>query len=343
MTPVCAPTAVVGAGLMGHGIAQVFACAGHLVAVQDPVAGAPATVHRRVAANLGRLGLSEEAFERISLHVRLEDALQGAAFVFEAAPEDIELKRALMEEITTFASADANVASTTSSMPVAVFSSRAAGKARVIGAHWWSPPYLIPLVEVVQGDETSAETVARTMGFLSAVGKLPVHVRKDVPGFVANRLQHALWREAMSIVRHGICDAETVDLCVKNSFGLRLAVLGPLETADLGGLDLALNIHEQILPFINRTPGPLPILRGKVAAGALGMKTGRGFRTWTEEQATAAHARLVEHLTAALAVHPLDRQAQELGDSPAPPTGRRYVIESRGARMPIRPNWLERQ
>jgi len=106
---------------------------------------------------------------------------------------------------------------------------------------------------------------------------------------------------------------------LKNSFGLRLAVLGTLETADLGGLDLALNIHEQILPFIDRTPGPLPILREKVAAGALGMKTGRGFRTWTEEQATAAHARLVERLTAALAAHPLDRQAQELGDSPAPP------------------------
>ena len=319
MTPVRAPIAVVGAGLMGHGIAQVFACAGHPVAVQDPVAEALATVPRRVAANLGRLGLSEEALERISLHTRLEDALPGAAFVFEAAPEDVELKRALMEEITTISSADAIVASTTSSMPVAVFCSRATGKARVIGAHWWNPPYLIPLVEVVQGDETSAETVARTMDLLSAVGKLPVHVRKDVPGFVANRLQHALWREAMSIVQHGICDAETVDLCVKNSFGLRLAVLGPLETADLGGLDLALSIHEQILPFIDRTPGPLPILREKVAAGALGMKTGRGFRTWTEEQATDAHARLVDHLAAALAAHPLDRQAQEAGDSPALP------------------------
>jgi len=259
-----------------------------------------------VAANLSRLGLSDEALEYISLHARLEDAVQGAAFVFEAAPEEVELKRALMEEITTIASADAIVASNTSSMPVAVFAERVADRTRVIGTHWWNPPHLIPLVEVVQGDDTSAVTVARTMDLLIAVGKLPVHLRKDVPGFVANRMQHALWREAMSIVQHGICDAETVDLCVKNSFGLRLAVLGPLETADLGGLDLALNIHEQILPFIDRTPGPLPILRDKVAAGDLGMKTGRGFRTWTEEQASAAHARLAEHLAAALATHPPD-------------------------------------
>ena len=306
MTPVRAPIAVVGAGLMGHGIAQVFACAGHPVAVHDPAAGALATVHRRVAVNLSRLGLSDEALECISLHARLEDAVQGAAFVFEAAPEEVELKRALMEEITTIASADAIVASNTSSMPVAVFAERVADRTRVIGTHWWNPPHLIPLVEVVQGDDTSAETVARTMDLLIAVGKLPVHLRKDVPGFVANRMQHALWREAMSIVQHGICDAETVDLCVKNSFGLRLAVLGPLETADLGGLDLALNIHEQVLPFIDGTPGPLPILRDKVAAGDLGMKTGRGFRTWTEEQASAAHARLAEHLAAALAARPPD-------------------------------------
>jgi 3-hydroxybutyryl-CoA dehydrogenase len=196
---------------------------------------------------------------------------------------------------------DVILASNTSSMPVAVYTPRAIHSERVIGTHFWNPPYLIPLVEVVQGEHTSAETVARTMDVLSAAGKLPVHVRKDVPGFVANRLQHALWREAMSIVQNGIADAATVDLCVKNSFGLRLAVMGPLETADLGGLDLALNIHEQILPFIERTPGPLQILRDKVAAGELGMKSGQGFLPWTEETVSAAHARLADHLIAALA------------------------------------------
>jgi len=292
---------VVGAGLMGHGIAQVFACAGHLVAVQDPYPETLATVHSRVSANLARLGLPEEALGRITVHEDLADALEGAAFVFEAAPEDVALKVRLVEEITSVVPAGVIVASSTSSMPVALYTPRAVDGRRVIGTHFWNPPYLIPLVEVVQGEHTSTETVARIMDVLSAAGKLPVHVRKDVHGFVANRLQHALWREAMSIVQLGIADAETVDLCVKNSFGLRLAVMGPLETADLGGLDLALNIHEQILPFIDRTPGPLQILRDKVAEGELGMKTGQGFLPWTEESATAAHARLADHLIAALA------------------------------------------
>jgi len=291
---------VVGAGLMGHGIAQVFACAGHPVAVYDPQPGALATVHQRVAANLGRLGLPDEALACICVHERLAEALEGAAFVFEAAPEKVDLKVRLIEEITSASLPGVIVASNTSSMPVAVYTPRAVGPERVIGTHFWNPPYLIPLVEVVQGEHTSAETVARTMAVLSTAGKLPVHVRKDVPGFVANRLQHALWREAMSIVEHGIADAETVDLCVKNSFGLRLAVMGPLETADLGGLDQVLNIHEQILPFIDRTPGPLQILCDKVAAGDLGMKSGRGFLPWTEETAAVAHARLADHLIAAL-------------------------------------------
>jgi len=293
--------AVVGAGLMGHGLAQVFACAGYPVAVYDPDPAALATVRERVAANLRRLGVSDEALARISVHERLADALEGAGFVFEAAPEDAALKVRLVAEITALAPAGAIVASNTSSMPVAVYTPQAVGAERVIGTHFWNPPYLIPLVEVVQGAETSLATVERTMNLLRTAGKLPVHVRKDVPGFVANRLQHALWREAMSIVQHGIADAETVDLCVKNSFGLRLAVMGPLETADLGGLDLALSIHEQILPFLDRTPGPLQVLRDKVAAGKLGMKTGQGFLPWTDETARAAHARLADHLIAALA------------------------------------------
>ncbi len=301
MTVERARICVVGAGLMGHGIAQVFACAGHPVAVYDSQPGALATVHERVAANLGRLGLPDEALARICVHERLAEALEGAAFVFEAAPEKVDLKVRLIEEITSAAPPGVIVASNTSSMPVAVYTPRAVGAERVIGTHFWNPPYLIPLVEVVQGERTAAATVGRTMDVLSAAGKLPVHVRRDVPGFVANRLQHALWREAMAIVQNGIADAETVDLCVKNSFGLRLAVMGPLETADLGGLDQVLNIHEQILPFIDRTPGPLQILRDKVAAGELGMKTGQGFLPWTEQTAAAAHARLADHLIAALA------------------------------------------
>jgi len=205
------------------------------------------------------------------------------------------------------------IASNTSSMPVATYAETAHGRERVIGAHWWNPPYLIPLVEVVQGAETSDATVQTTMDLLTRAGKLPVLLRKDVPGFVANRLQHALWREAMALVQDGICDAETVDLCIKNSFGLRLSVMGPLETADLGGLDMILAIHEQILPFIDRTPGPLQILKDKVSAGDLGMKTGRGFREWTPDEAAATRQRLTDHLIAALAARAAARGAAQDG------------------------------
>ncbi len=292
--------AVIGAGLMGHGIAQVFAVAGHQVAVQDPLPAALASLHERVRANLRRLGLPEEAAERITLHAELAPAVSDAAFIFEAAPEDVALKQELIETVTATAPADAVVASNTSSMPVTIYAERAHGRERVVGTHWWNPPYLIPLVEVVQGAETSPATVDKTMALLTRVGKLPVHARKDVPGFIANRLQHALWREAMALVQDGICDAETVDLCIKNSFGLRLSVMGPLETADLGGLDMILSIHEQILPYIDRTPAPLQILMDKVAAGDLGMKTGRGFYDWTAEAAAATRQRLTDHLVDAL-------------------------------------------
>ncbi|MGZ4198848.1 MAG: 3-hydroxyacyl-CoA dehydrogenase family protein [Thermoleophilia bacterium] len=292
--------AVIGAGLMGHGIAQVFACAGHDVSVQDPFPEALASLRERVAANLRLLGLPEAAVEHITPCREVADAVAEATFIFEAAPEDVALKQDLMARITTCAAPSAVIASNTSSMPVATYAETARGRERVVGAHWWNPPYLIPLVEVVQGVETSPATVEATMALLSAAGKLPVLVRKDVPGFIANRLQHALWREAIALVQNGICDAETVDLCIRNSFGLRLPVMGPLETADLVGLDMILSIHEQILPYIDRTPGPLQILVDKVEAGDLGMKSGRGFREWTPDEAAAARRRLTDHLIAAL-------------------------------------------
>ena len=136
----------------------------------------------------------------------------------------------------------------------------------------------------------------KTMVLLAAVGKQPAHVRKDVPGFVANRLQHALWREAIAMVEEGICDAATLDHCVKTSFGLRLPVLGPLENADLVGLDLTLDIHRTMIPELDRSAGPNPFLIEQVEAGKLGFKTGEGFRQWTASEQQELRERLVKHL-----------------------------------------------
>ena len=142
----------------------------------------------------------------------------------------------------------------------------------------------------------------RTMQLLTNIGKRPAHVRKDVAGFVANRLQHALWREAIAMVAEGICDAETLDECVKSSFGLRLPVLGPLENADLVGLDLTLDIHRTIIPELDRHAGPHEYLQAQVDAGRLGFKSGVGFRAWTQDEMRALRARLTEHLVASQAM-----------------------------------------
>ena len=134
------------------------------------------------------------------------------------------------------------------------------------------------------------------MELLTSVGKSPAHIVKDVPGFVANRLQHALWREAIAMVAEGVCDAATLDACVKNSFGLRLAVLGPLENADLVGLDLTLDIHRTMIPELNRDSAPNPLLEAHVAAGKLGFKSGVGFRAWSRPEMDDLRRQLTAHL-----------------------------------------------
>jgi 3-hydroxybutyryl-CoA dehydrogenase len=159
----------------------------------------------------------------------------------------------------------------------------------------------VPLVEVIGTEWTSPQAIDFTMKLHAAAGKQPAHVKKDVPGFIGNRLQHALWREAVSLVERGVCDAETVDTVIKAAFGRRLAVLGPLENADLVGTDLTLAIHQTVLPDIEHRPGPSPYLEKLVADGKLGFKSGEGFRTWTPEQQAALRAKVVQHLKKARA------------------------------------------
>ena len=288
--------AVIGAGLMGHGIAQVFAVAGHEVAVHDPFPETLATLHERVAKNLADLGLDPEALDRVRAVAELADAVADSDLIIEAAPEKLALKQALFGELEKLAPKGALLASNTSVIPIGKIAARVKSRDRVLGTHWWMPPYLIPLVEVIQAEDTSAETIAAMIDLLRSVGKIPVHVRKDVPGFIGNRLQHALWREAIALVQNGVCDAPTVDVVVKSSFGRRLAVIGPLEGADMVGTDLALDCHLNLLPDLDRTPGPLPYLKELVEAGRLGFKTGEGFRKWTPEEQAALRGRLTEHL-----------------------------------------------
>jgi 3-hydroxybutyryl-CoA dehydrogenase len=159
----------------------------------------------------------------------------------------------------------------------------------------------------VRTADVADEVVRRTMELLRSVGKRPIDCKKDVPGFVANRLQHALWREAISIVEHGIADAATVDESIRYGPGLRLPILAPMENADMVGLDLTLAIHDYILPHLEASGEPSPLLREKVAQGDLGFKSGHGFQHWTPEQAEESRRRLVSYL-----VHVLTDEQRDL-------------------------------
>jgi 3-hydroxybutyryl-CoA dehydrogenase len=290
--------AVVGAGLMGHGIAQVFALAGHDVKITDTVVSNLDTVASRIAANLRDLGDDEQAVERVQPCVDLTEAVRDADFVVEAVSENLALKQKLFAELELRVRRDAILASNTSVIPITAIMQDLIRKERALGTHWWNPPFLVPLVEVIATQWTSPQVVAWTMALHQRAGKKPAHVKKDVPGFIGNRLQHALWREAISLVEHGICDAETVDAVIKASFGRRIAVLGPLENADLVGTDLTLAIHNTVLPAIDSRPGPSPYLQGLVKDGKLGFKSGEGFRKWSAEEQAALRAKVVAHLKA---------------------------------------------
>ena len=287
---------VVGAGLMGHGIAQVFALAGHDVTITDAHKSTLDGAKARISQNLRDLGDDPNAVDRVGPVADLAECVREADYVVEAVIEDMTLKQKLFGEIEKHVRPDTILASNTSVMPITEIMKGLQRRERALGTHWWNPPFLVPLVEVIGTQWTSPQAIDFTMKLHADAGKTPAHVKKDVPGFIGNRLQHALWREAISLVERGICDAETVDSVIKAAFGRRLAVLGPLENADLVGTDLTLAIHQTVLPDIDHRPGPSPYLEKLVADGKLGFKSGEGFRKWSPEQQAALRAKMVQHL-----------------------------------------------
>jgi 3-hydroxybutyryl-CoA dehydrogenase len=289
---------IAGGGLMGHGMAYLFAAAGHQVGVYEPDSGTRTSLPLRWRQILKLFDDDETLLERISVHDRLGPAAAEAAFVFEAVPERLTLKQSIFVELEGIVAVDTVVASNSSAIPSTEIARDLKHRGRVIGTHFWNPPHLVPLVEVIQNEWTAKEVVERTMSVLRQAGKTPVHVRRDIPGFVGNRLQHALKREAIAILADGVCDAETIDTVVKQGFGARMAVLGPMEQCDLVGLDLTLDIANVLYRDLDRTPGPHAYLQAKVRDGHLGMKTGEGFRKWTTEAADAVRGELSRFLVA---------------------------------------------
>jgi 3-hydroxybutyryl-CoA dehydrogenase len=295
---------ILGAGLMGHGIAQIFAKEGYHVKMMDLkddlLENAIENIRSNLAVlaenNIGPLQDIESVISRIRTTTDMSEATAGAHFVVEAVSENLNLKQKVFHELDRLCDREAILATNTSVISITEIASKAEFRDRIVGTHFWNPPYLIPLVEVVRGDDTSNETMDQTISLLQAVGKHPVRVNRDVPGFVGNRLQHALWREAISIVENGIADASTVDECIRFGFGLRLPVLGPIENTDMVGTDLVLAIHEYILKHLESSPEPSPLLRKMVEKDNLGFKSGQGFQDWPKEKAEKSRKRLQKYL-----------------------------------------------
>lgn len=290
---------VVGAGLMGHGIAQVFARAGNKVVLTDANSDALASALARIDRNLREEGVDPEPILRnLSTTASLADAVSKADFVIEAAPEKPELKQALFGDIVQAAPASAILASNTSVIPITRIGEKLPqeARARLVGTHWWNPPHLVPLVEVVRTADTADHVFQQTYDWLEEAGKRPVKVNRDVTGFIGNRLQLALWREAIGLIEAGVCDAEAIDTVVKSSFGMRLPVLGPMENADLIGLELSRDVQRVMFPDLRNDTAPSPLLDKLIAEGHVGMKAGKGLRTWTPDEAEQVRRTLSAHL-----------------------------------------------
>ncbi|WP_337001942.1 MULTISPECIES: 3-hydroxyacyl-CoA dehydrogenase family protein [unclassified Microbacterium] len=284
--------AVLGAGLMGHAIAQVFAVAGADVRVWDPDPVALADLPGRIAQNLEALG--KDRTVEVQLCETLAAAVAGSDLVCEAAPERLEVKKDLVRQVEEVESGCV-FATNTSVLRISEIAAEALAPERIVGVHWWNPPHLIRVVEVVAGENTSADTLARVEGWLCAAGKMPVPVC-DAPGFVGNRMQFALLREAVRIVEEGIATPDTVDLVARETIGRRWGAVGPLESADYIGLDLVDEIMTYLSPSLSREITTPQLLRDRVQEGRLGAKTGGGIFDWPDGARARVTDRLRRHL-----------------------------------------------
>ncbi len=283
---------VLGAGLMGHGIAQVFASAGYSVNVYDADPAMLRTVKDRIASNfsvfielaLARPDDRDRCLDRINPCSSLEGLCRGPQFIIEAVLEDLTIKRRLYAELERLTAPETIFSSNTSAISITEISAALKARGRFLGTHFWNPPHVLPCVEVIKGADTDDEAFETVYALMEKVGKVPVRVLKDVPGFLGNRLQHAMWREAISLCEKNIASAEDIDKVVKFGFGARMPFIGPLETADLAGLGLTRDIHRYLFPHLESSRTPSPALDDRVAAGATGVRGGRGFYEWTPEK-----------------------------------------------------------
>ncbi len=303
--------ALIGLGTMGPGIAATLARAGMAVSCYDVSGAARGNAPAQIAAAddvLARLDVPDRGNGGpVDICESLEACVDGADLVIENVPENLEIKATLFRELGGLISADCIVASDTSGIPISALQKNIPSPGRVVGMHWSNPPHIIPIIEVIAGDETSAATVAWMVETIKGLGLKPVVVKKDVPGFVENRVLYALMRECVDLVEQGVIEAEALDTCVSWGIGYKLSVIGPMALLDVAGLD----IYEAVGGYLNKDLSARADVSDYVSAktgqGMLGMKTGGGIYDYTPEKIATLRAERAAKLVAVRKI--LDSQA----------------------------------
>ncbi|MED3757668.1 3-hydroxyacyl-CoA dehydrogenase family protein [Peribacillus frigoritolerans] len=282
--------AIIGSGVMGSGIAQSFAVSGYYVTINDIKEELLNHAQNRISENLSLLmeegALTDRekqgALANITYSVDLEGAIRDADFIIEAIPEVIELKLNLYQQLEEIIKPDAIVASNTSTFPISQLMEKASFADRMVITHFFNPGHLVPLVEIVQHDETKPEIVKTTMDLMRKIGKSPILLKKEIAGFIANRLQTALMREAFYLLKEGVADAGDIDTAITAGPGFRWAFTGPIEIADFGGLDTWQRVFDNVSPVLDQSKEAPDLIRDLVAEGKLGTKSGEGIFTYEE-------------------------------------------------------------
>jgi 3-hydroxybutyryl-CoA dehydrogenase len=285
--------AVLGAGVMGRNIAKVLLRGGHQVALYSRT--------ERTLLDAGG-ALEREAAAQIAYTTSIGEAAAGAELILESVPESLPLKVLVLREAEAASPAQAVIASNTSSLPLDRLAEGLARPERFLGLHWFNPAHLIPLVEVVPTDRTDGSVVERAQALMSALGKRPLVLARAIEGFLANRLQYALIREALQLVHDGIATPEQIDTVLTECLGPRWAVLGPMRSTDLAGVPTAVAVARQLFPVLSNAQEPQPVLTDLLEDGRRGVSAGAGFYTYPDADGVAqTRDRLLASVFGALA------------------------------------------
>jgi 3-hydroxybutyryl-CoA dehydrogenase len=299
---------IIGGGIMGGDIGTIFAAGGWGVHVMSPSQKTRDALPARTQAGLQKLGADASAARNVKTYEKLADVdWKGVSFVVEAATEDLALKQKIFADVEALAGEDVVLATNTSNFPIGEVGKNLKHRNRMLGLHFFMPAHLVPLVEIVSSDATDPKIAQQTVDLMNKLGKAPIWVKKDVPGFVGNRIQHAMMREALWLIQDGIVDAEGVDTAVRYGFGFRFIACGPVMQKEMSGWDTNYLVGTALYPHLYKNDAPPPIVKELMDKKQLGMKTKKGFWDWDDAGIAKEKTRIEKALQAGMEILKADK------------------------------------